>query len=107
MEAMVNYVSQSHRCRMQLIQEYFDEITYETCGKCDVCLEKKKKENLAVLSDYHDQIIYLLKQKNMMVEELEQAVAPNDHELFIEVVREMVDAAEIGYDVFWVLSIKR
>ena len=107
MEAMVNYVSQSHRCRMQLIQEYFDEITYETCGKCDVCLEKRKKENLAVLSDYHDQIIYLLKQKNMMVEELEQAVAPNDHELFIEVVREMVDAAEIGYDVFWVLSIKR
>lgn len=107
MEAMMNYVSQSHRCRMQLIQEYFDEITYETCGKCDVCLEKRKKENLAVLSDYHDQIIYLLKQKNMMVEELEQAVAPNDHELFIEVVREMVDAAEIGYDVFWVLSIKR
>lgn len=106
MEAMVNYVSQTHRCRMQLIQEYFDEVTYETCEKCDVCLERKKKENLAVFSDYHDQIIYLLKQKNMTVEDLEQAVSPNDHEVFVEVVREMVDAAVIGYDKFWVLSIR-
>jgi ATP-dependent DNA helicase RecQ len=105
MEAMINYVSQSHRCRMQIIQEYFNEITYDTCGKCDVCLEKKKKENLAVFSDYHDQIIYLLMQKSMTVEELEQAVSPNDHEVFVEVVREMVDASEISYDAFWVLSI--
>jgi len=105
MEAMVNYVNQSHRCRMQLIQEYFDEVTYDTCGKCDVCLDKKKKENLAVFSDYRDQILYLLKQKTMTVEELEQAVSPADHEVFVEVVREMVDASEIGYDAFWVLSI--
>ncbi len=106
MEAMVNYVNQSHRCRMQVIQEYFNEVTYDTCEKCDVCLEKKKKEDLAVFSDYHDQIIYLLKQKSMTVEELERAVSPNDHELFIEVLREMVDAAEIVYDAFWVLSLK-
>jgi ATP-dependent DNA helicase RecQ len=107
MEAMVNYVNQSHRCRMQVIQEYFDEVTYDTCGKCDVCLDKKKKANLMVFSDYHDQIMYLLKRKSMNVEELEKAVSPNDHELFIEVVREMVDSAEIGYDAFWVLSIMR
>jgi ATP-dependent DNA helicase RecQ len=106
MEAMVNYVGQSHRCRMQVMQEYFDEVTYDTCGKCDVCLEKKKKENLAVFSDYRDQIIYLLKQKNMTVEELEQSVSPTDHEVFVEVVREMVDASEISYDVYWVLSLK-
>ena len=106
MEAMVSYVSQSHRCRMQLIQEYFDEITYEVCGTCDVCLEKKKKENRVIFSDYHQQIMYLLKQKNMTVEELELAVSPADHGVFVEVVREMVDAAEISYDKFWVLSVK-
>ena len=106
MEAMVTYVNQSHRCRMQVIQEYFDEVTYYICGKCDVCLEKKKKENLAVFLDYHDQIIYLLKQKSMTVDELEQAVSPNEHEVFVEVVREMVDASEINYDTYWVLSLK-
>ena len=105
MEAMINYVSQLHRCRMQLIQEYFNEITYDTCGKCDVCLEKKKKDNLAAFSDYHDQIMYLLRQKSLTVENLEQEVSPKDHELFVEVVREMVDAHEIEYDAYWVLSI--
>ena len=105
MEAMINYVSQLHRCRMQLIQEYFNEITYDTCGKCDVCLEKKKKDYLAAFSDYHDQIMYLLRQKSLTVENLEQEVSPKDHELFVEVVREMVDAHEIEYDAYWVLSI--
>ena len=106
MEAMVTYVNQSHRCRMQVIQEYFDEVTYDICGKCDVCLEKKKKENMTAFSDYRDKIIYLLKQKNRTVEELEQSVSPTDHEVFVEVVREMVDASEINYDTYWVLSLK-
>ena len=104
MEAMVNYVGQSHQCRMQWIQGYFDEITDATCGICDVCIAKKKKENLAALQDYESQILYLLKQKPMTVEELEGSVDPGDHELFLEVIREMVDRAVIGYDEFWVLK---
>ena len=92
---------------MQEIQEYFDEVTYETCGMCDVCISKRKTENLAALKDYEQQILYLLKQKSMTVEELEAAVEPAEKELFIEVVREMVDAAQIAYDEFWVLAIKK
>jgi ATP-dependent DNA helicase RecQ len=104
MEAMVSYVDQAHRCRMQWIQDYFDEITEATCGICDVCIEKKKKENLAALQDYESQILYLLKQKPMTVEELEESVDPDERELFLEVIREMVDRAVIGYDEFWVLK---
>jgi len=103
MEAMKSYVEQIHRCRMQVIQEYFDEITYATCGMCDVCISKRKTENLAMLKDYEQQILYLLKQKPMTVEELEIAVDPQEKELFIEVVREMVDSAQIAYYEFWVL----
>jgi len=103
MEAMKSYVEQNHRCRMQVIQEYFDEITYATCEICDVCISKRKTENLAMLKDYEQQILYLLKQKPMTVEELETAVDPQEKELFIEVVREMVDTAQIAYDEFWVL----
>jgi ATP-dependent DNA helicase RecQ len=103
MEAMKKYAEQDHQCRMQLIQEYFDEVTYATCGACDVCIDKRKKENLAMLKDYEQQIVYLLKQKSMTVEELETAVDPTEKELFIEVVREMVDSAQIEYDEFWVL----
>jgi ATP-dependent DNA helicase RecQ len=105
MKAMTNYVEQSHRCRMQVIQEYFDEVTFTICGICDVCLERKKKENLAALEDYQSQILYLLRQSPKTVEKLEDDVSPEDHELFLEVIRDMVDRSVIEYDDFWVLKI--
>jgi len=105
METMIEYVEQTHRCRTQFIQSYFDEETFSTCGVCDVCLAKKKKENHTEIKDYHDQILLLLKQKPMTSEELEKAVNPSDQELLIEVIREMLDANEINYDEFWVLRV--
>ena len=105
MEAMISYVEQNHRCRMQFIQEYFDEVTDLTCGICDVCIDKKKKENQSAMLDYEQQILYLLKQKPMTVEELEESVAPDERELFLEVVREMLDRSVIRYDEFWVLGL--
>lgn len=107
MEAMINYVEQDHRCRMQLIQEYFDEVTDDVCGMCDVCIQKKKHANLEALRDYEHQIIYLLGQKSVTVEELEMLVDPKDKELFIEVVRELVDAGEIRYDELWTLHLMK
>jgi ATP-dependent DNA helicase RecQ len=105
-DSMIAYVTQSHRCRMEVIQEYFDEEALIPCGICDVCIEKRKKENQTALKDYKDQIIYLLKQKSLSAEELETAVSPHDQELFVEVLREMVDSAEIVYDDFWMLHSK-
>jgi len=103
MEAMINYAEQNHRCRMQLVQEYFNEVTYETCGICDVCLDRKKKDNNVLVKDYTEQVVYLLDQRPLGVDELETAVAARDKELFIEVVRELVDAGTIVYDEHWVL----
>jgi ATP-dependent DNA helicase RecQ len=103
MEAIISYAEQSHRCRMQVIQEYFDEVTYTTCGVCDVCIDKRKKQDRSVIVDYQNQITYLLNQKSASPEELEESVGPKDHDLFVEVVREMVDAAKIYYDDSWVL----
>lgn len=107
MESMIRYVQQTVQCRMQVMQEYFGEVTYGTCGKCDVCLAKKKTDSDHLLKDYKEQVIHLLKRKPMTVEELEVTVEPKDTELFIEVIRELVDDAQIAYDEFWVLHITR
>ena len=107
MKAMANYATQNKQCRQWLLLDYFDEKTYDRCGVCDVCLNKKKKENLRELKDYHDQVLYLLKQKHLTVDELETEVNPTDHHLFLEVIREMVDEGIIRYDDFWVLSIAK
>jgi ATP-dependent DNA helicase RecQ len=104
MQSMIAYTTQSNQCRMQVIQEYFDEVSSQNCGLCDICISRKKKENLAAFKDYRDQILYLLTQKKMAIEELESAVNPKDNDLFIEVVREMVDEGKIEYDEFWTLQ---
>jgi ATP-dependent DNA helicase RecQ len=106
MKAIIDYTIESHQCRQWTLLDYFDEKNYGTCGVCDVCLAKKKKENLAMLKDYREQILYILKTKPMTVDELESEVKPTDNELMVEVIREMVDEKKIEYDEFWVLRIK-
>jgi len=105
-DAMIAYVTQSHRCRMEVIQEYFNEEALIPCSICDVCIEKRKKENRTTFEDYGQQIVYLLKQKPLAADELESAVSPHDPELFAEVLREKVDNGDVAYDEFWILHIK-
>ena len=100
---MTQYATQAHQCRMQLILEYFDEHSFDSCGKCDVCIEKKKKDNVVSFKDYEGQVSELLSHKPMTVDELESALSPRDRHLFIEVVRELVDQGTIKYDEYWVL----
>lgn len=106
MKAMANYVTQDRTCRMQVMQEYFDETNTKPCGMCDVCIDRKKKEDLHALKNYREQILYLLKQKKMPVDELETAVDPKDKEVFVEVVREMLDEGILYYDDFWLIGLK-
>jgi ATP-dependent DNA helicase RecQ len=106
MRDMIAYVEQNHRCRTQVIQEYFDETTYTTCGICDVCIEKKKADNRAAFEDYEGQVLHLLRQKPMTVDELEESILPEERDLFLDVIRELVDRSVIAYDEFWVLQVK-
>lgn len=105
MKAMVNYTTSDHRCRMNLIQDYFGEETWQTCNMCDVCIAKKKKENEAEVAGLRQEISRLLTDKRMTSEELEKAITPKDVELFIEVIREMVDEGVLAYDDVWRLKV--
>ncbi len=106
MKAMSNFVTSTHRCRMQLIQEYFGEETFQTCGKCDVCIEQKKKESSTQTKSLRDEILTLVKSKLYTIDQLEKRIAPTDTEMFIDIIREMVDEGELEYDKVWRLRIK-
>ena len=106
MKAMTSFVENSFRCRMQFIQEYFDEHTEETCGICDVCIEKRRKGNEKAYEKLRDEVLAVMKQNVFSVEQLEKEIEPRDRELFVDVVRELVDEGVLIYDNVWRLRRK-
>jgi ATP-dependent DNA helicase RecQ len=41
-ESVIQYASSNHRCRSQLLLQYFGETESVRCGKCDVCMERNE-----------------------------------------------------------------
>lgn len=107
LKAMIAFVETPFRCRMQLIQDYFDEHTEATCGICDVCIEKRKKENAHAFEDLRAEVLRIMSHETLSIEQLEQQIAPTDRELFVDVVRELVDQGILAYDDVWRLKIAR
>jgi len=107
MRAMTGFVTSTHRCRMQLIQEYFGEDTERECGLCDVCIENRKQADQTDVRNLRHEIITVLSFKPLSVEELEDQIAPTDRELFVDVVRDMVDEGALEYDTVWKLLPKQ
>ena len=89
------------------MQDYFGEVSYTTCGICDVCINQRKNENLHTISELRDEVLNVLKEKPITVEQLEELIAPRDQELFIDVVREMVDEGLLVYDAVWKLGLRK
>ncbi len=104
-KAMIGYTTSTHRCRMNLIQDYFGEDTWQTCGICDVCIANRKKENEQEATMLRLEINRLLSQNLMTSEQLEKIINPKDVELLVEVIREMVDEGVIAYDETWKLRL--
>lgn len=43
-EAVIDYATRTHICRSKLLLHYFGEKEAPACGRCDVCIERKKHE---------------------------------------------------------------
>jgi ATP-dependent DNA helicase RecQ len=104
-KAVIDFAESKIRCRMQLVQDYFNETTYQECGICDVCIEKRKKANGKEFDGMRTEILMVMKIRSMTLEDLEQQLAPSNRELFVDVVRDMVDDGTLEYDSIWKLSL--
>jgi ATP-dependent DNA helicase RecQ len=107
MEAMISFATTEHRCRMQMIQDYFDEVTFNACGICDICIDRRKKENIRAFEDLRDEVVTLLKHGSLTIEAIEEKISPTDHELFVDVMRDMIDEGLLEYDKAWKLKLKQ
>jgi ATP-dependent DNA helicase RecQ len=105
MKAMVAFATTTHRCRMQIVQEYFGEDTFSVCGLCDVCIEQRKSDNRSAYDQLRAEIVNIIKNTSMTIEQLEEHIEPTDRELYADVVRELVDEGLLQYDDSWRLQL--
>jgi ATP-dependent DNA helicase RecQ len=108
MEQIVEYVTSTHLCRMVMVQQYFNEHTIETCGLCDICVANRKKENRTAVDGMRIEVLSVIKNNALTIEQLEEIIAPTDSEVFIDVIRDLVDEGQLEYDDVWRLrSVKQ
>ena len=104
MNAMIGFAETSVRCRMQFIQDYFGEETEATCGICDICIGKRKKDNILAFEKLREDVLHVIRNNTWSIEHLEKEIAPKDRELFVDVVRELLDEGVLAYDKAWRLK---
>lgn len=94
--AVIAYTQHTQRCRTQLLLEYFDELTDKTCGVCDICLEKKKNShnNYSPIS-VSQKVKQLLLTKKLAIKTLIQELQPENTEIFIAEVQQMIASGEL------------
>jgi len=98
LDAILRYVENDHLCRTGVILEYFGEISYQDCGHCDVCLEKRRKSSISDHRRIEEMLKYELQKGPKYPEELTRLF--EDHEISIvdSIIREMNDLGKLSYD---------
>ena len=97
------YAEQPHRCRTQLLLEYFNEITDSECGICDNCLKKKKQSKIELGDKEEDKVTrlkikQLLQNGAMGLPLITQIMQPLNQSKFQAIIREMIEDGEVAFD---------
>ena len=97
----------SNSAQQQQIQEYFDEDTDKSCGICDVCVKNRKESDSHAFGNMRREVLRVLKDRTLTIDQIEKYIAPPDRELFVDVVRDLVDDGILQHDSVWKLGIAR
>lgn len=104
-KAVVNYASNSKRCRTILLLEYFNEFDGNDCGVCDICLANKKKEPVRNEGLIKAIIAYINLQTAATPKELSQAFESIPEESLFEILRSLLEAEILLYNQFGQLTL--
>lgn len=75
-----------------MLVKYFGENS-APCGKCDLCIEQKKKDNSATIQQ---QILNLLKEKPLRADELLLAIGNAYEKEILQVLHDLVDKRAVS-----------
>lgn len=103
LKAMVRYAEQDHHCRMNVIQDYFDEENPEPCGKCDVCVKNRGLPGTET-GELKVRISRLLPAG---VEDLQRSFAPEDREKVVAMIKKGLASGEFGMDLYGLIFVSQ
>ncbi len=90
MNAVISYVKQDSSCRTATLQAYFDELTDDACGICDICYSKKREALVLSKKDLLDQLTTV----GLTIDELSDDLGFNTKTIE-SLVRELVETGEV------------
>ncbi|WP_366518160.1 RecQ family zinc-binding domain-containing protein [uncultured Mucilaginibacter sp.] len=98
MEAVFTY-AETKQCRSRMLLAYLDEPDAPNCGRCDVCLENKRREKASEVFDRITQeVIDQLSVQNLTVEDLVRSIKTGTEKDRLETIRRLLDAGKIKSD---------
>jgi ATP-dependent DNA helicase RecQ len=97
-DAMIHYASSGHKCRSQLLLQYFGETESVRCGKCDVCMERNELNVSKYEFDTINEQVKKLLQEPCFYEEL-LARIDGKPENALKIVRWLLENEKIVYRV--------
>jgi ATP-dependent DNA helicase RecQ len=96
LESVLNYAESNHRCRSQMLLEYFGEKNSYRCGICDVCLERNKLElNDLEFSEIEQQLHSILESKPLSLQEVVYLVKGYKEEKVVKVMDFLLDHGKL------------
>jgi len=94
---MINYASQTEKCRSRIILEYFGESTVQECGTCDICLKKSKLAESSYNETLLRKILDILDLSPRGLREIKELTG-DDTDTYIEVLRDLVDRGAVTFE---------
>ncbi len=107
-KSVLDYAENTEYCRSKILLTYFGEKEVEDCGKCDVCLAKRKKKSFdeATFENIRKQVLNVLNQEKLSLDELVKRI-DQEEAVVIKVLRYMMDSGEIFQNELLQLQIKK
>lgn len=90
-ESVLLYATNNKVCRQVQLLRYFGELDYTDCGRCDVCLSRKPRDNRSVKMRIRD----LLREKPLSFNELRQQMALENDKTWTKVFNELIDEGQV------------
>lgn len=97
--SIINYVKNQHQCRSSLLIGYFGEKNHSNCGKCDICLQRKKLNISNIeFEKISNGIQKLLSDNALTIDDIVMKLVDYREDKIIKVLQFLSDNSQIAFN---------